>query len=59
MNLFKYFNEVVEEVKKVSWPTSKKTIEMTTLVVVVSVLLALYTGILDFAFSQLMKFFIK
>lgn len=59
MNLFKYFNEVVEEVKKVSWPTSKKTIEMTTLVIVVSVLLALYTGILDFAFSQLMKFFIK
>lgn len=59
MSLFKYFSEVVEEVKKVSWPTPKKTTEMTTLVIFVSVLLALYTGILDFAFSQLMKFFIK
>jgi preprotein translocase subunit SecE len=59
MNLFKYFSEVIGEVKKVSWPTTKRTAEMTTLVIVISVLLAFYTGSLDFIFSQLMKFFIK
>ncbi len=58
MKFLKYIDEVVDETKKVSWPNSKKTTEMTALVIIVSLALALYTGVLDSIFSGLMSFFI-
>lgn len=54
-----YFGEVVRELKKVSWPDKKQTINQTFLVIVVSLLVALYIGSLDFAFQQIMKLLVK
>ncbi|PIR61515.1 MAG: preprotein translocase subunit SecE [Candidatus Pacebacteria bacterium CG_4_10_14_0_8_um_filter_43_12] len=47
-----YLREVSEEVKKVSWPSRKQTIEMTILVVGVSLLISAYIGALDYVFQQ-------
>lgn len=50
----KYFTEVTEEVKKVTWPTRQQTIDMTVLVVGVSLLIGVYIGTLDFIFQELL-----
>lgn len=39
--------EVVEELKKVTWPTRKETIRLTIVVVIVSLITAFYIGIID------------
>lgn len=50
----KYLNEVSEEVKKVSWPSRQQTLDMTVLVVGVSLLIGIYIGALDFMFQELL-----
>ena len=54
-----YFKEVVRELKKVSWPSRKQTVNKTILVIVISILLAVYLGGLDFAFQKLTETLIK
>lgn len=49
----KYFNEVIQELKKVTWPSKQQTIDMTILVLVVSVIIAIYLSGLDYIFKQL------
>ncbi len=50
----KYVREVTQEIHKVSWPSREQTIMMTTLVVVTSVGVGLYIGLLDFLFERLL-----
>lgn len=50
----KYLNEVSEEVKKVTWPSRQQTMDMTVLVVGVSLLIGVYIGALDFLFQELL-----
>lgn len=50
----KYLNEVSEEVKKVTWPSRQQTIDMTVLVVGVSLIIGIYIGALDFIFQELL-----
>ena len=51
----KYFKEVVDELQRVTWPSRQQTIEMTILVVGVSVIIGAYIGALDFGFSKLLE----
>ena len=50
----KYFQEVISEVKKTSWPSKKVTKEMTILVLVVVLLLAIYLGVIDFLLQKIL-----
>jgi preprotein translocase subunit SecE len=54
-----YLREVRDELQKVTWPTRKQTIQKTTLVVAVSVVVGLYIGLLDYLFTQLTGLLIK
>jgi len=54
-----YLSEVREELKRVTWPTRQQTVQKTTLVVVVSVLVGVYIGILDYLFTQVAAVLIK
>lgn len=49
-----YINEVIREIKKVTWPTKKQTQDMTLLVIGVSLVVGLYISLLDFIFQKLM-----
>ncbi len=49
-----YLKEVVQELKKVSWPSRQETLNKTLLVIVVTTLLAVYVGGSDFLFQRLM-----
>lgn len=43
----KFLQEVRSELKKVNWPTREETIRFTFVVIVISVLVAVYVGALD------------
>lgn len=44
----RYFQESLEEMKKVTWPTKKETYNYTILVIVISLVVAAFLGILDY-----------
>ncbi|MCX7997180.1 MAG: preprotein translocase subunit SecE [Patescibacteria group bacterium] len=39
--------DIVEELRKVTWPTRKDTINLTIVVIVISLLIGAYIGIID------------
>ena len=43
-----YATESVAELKKVTWPTREETIKHTILVISISLLIALFLGLLDY-----------
>jgi preprotein translocase subunit SecE len=43
-----YIRESIAELKKVTWPTRKQTINYTLLVIGISLALAIFVGIADF-----------
>ncbi len=50
--LVQFFEESKVEIKKVVWPTRKETITTCVAVLVVSVVIAIYLGIVDLALSK-------
>lgn len=50
-----YFRESFEELKKVTWPTRKETLQKTLTVIIFSVGVALFLGALDILFSFLLQ----
>ena len=53
-----YFVGVASELKKVTFPTKNEVVQMTTLVVTLSFLLALMVGLLDFAFRYAVRWLV-
>jgi len=49
----KYIKQVVSELKKVTWPSKEQTINQTVLVVIVSLVVAVYIGGIDYLLQQL------
>lgn len=47
------FRETVGELRKVSWPTRKEAINLTYIVVIVMVVMAIFLGGVDFVFFRL------
>lgn len=50
-----FLAEVWSELKKVHWPTRKETYAATIVVVVITVLVAVYLGVVDYAVSHLVR----
>ena len=50
-----FFNEVVKEMKKVTWPTKDELKESTLIVIVVCLLIAAFTYVIDMAISYIIK----
>jgi len=50
-----YIKEVIEEGKKVTWPTRKQTIFFTIAVLIISMITAYFLGFFDFLFAQGLK----
>lgn len=50
-----FFQDVVKEMKKVTWPTKAELIESTKIVIVVCIILALFTYVIDMLISQVFK----
>lgn len=54
-----FFGEMVEELKKASWPTAQELRESTVLVIVASLLLGLFTSLADFSLYQVVDMFTR
>ena len=48
-----YFREVIQELKKVSWPSRIQTQEKTLVVLATSLVIGLYLGLADYIFQQI------
>ena len=54
-----FLKEVKSEMKKVTWPNKKETINYTVIVVVLSFLTIIFLGGFDFLLAQLRNLIIK
>ena len=50
-----FFQDVVSELKKVTWPTQKETIKMTTVVIIATVIVGAYVGSIDYALTKVIE----
>ena len=48
--------DLFSELKKVTWPTKAETIRLTIVVVVISLIIGLYIGIIDFLLAKALEF---
>ena len=54
-----YIKEVIAETKNVTWPTRSQTIIFTVAVLIISIGVAYYLGLLDFLFSKGLNFLLN
>lgn len=54
-----FVSEVRDELKKVTWPPRKEVIRLTLVVIVISLIVGIYVGVLDIAFAKLLEFLTK
>jgi preprotein translocase subunit SecE len=47
-----YIKEVLAEMKNINWPTKKQAVFYTVTVLVISIFVAYYLGLLDYLFSK-------
>ena len=54
-----YLKDTITELKLVRWPTRQETINLTVIVIAISVFVGLYIGGLDYMFTSLLKLITK
>ncbi|MBA3724692.1 MAG: preprotein translocase subunit SecE [Candidatus Levybacteria bacterium] len=47
----KFFRQIWDELKLVVWPTRKEVIRLTIIVIILSVIMGMYIGGLDYVFT--------
>ncbi len=52
----RFLQEVVSELKKVTWPTRMETLRSTILVIGISLLVGIYISVLDVGFAKALEF---
>lgn len=59
MNPVTFLREVKAEMEKVVWPTRNQAIQLTIMVIAISVLVGAYIGGLDFTFTNILNRLVK
>ena len=52
---FQFLREVNVELKKVTWPTRKQTVGLSVVVIVLSLIVSLFLGLIDIGLSSLIR----
>lgn len=47
-----FAGDVIEELKRVTWPTRKQTLRLTLIVVAISLIIGFYVGIIDILLAK-------
>lgn len=55
----KFINEVKVEASKIVWPERKVTMGLTTVVIVLSIVAAIYLGTVDLLLGKIVSFFLN
>jgi preprotein translocase subunit SecE len=53
--IFSFLRESKTELKKVKWPTKRETLQYTLVVIIISLVVAIFLGGLDYFLSLLLK----
>ena len=53
--IINFFSDVVKEMKKVTWPTKEELKESTTIVIVVCLIIAAFTYVIDMTIAEILK----
>jgi len=53
--IINFLNDVVKEMRKVTWPTKEELKESTTIVIVVCLIIAAFTYAIDMTIAQILK----
>ena len=53
--LSSFLQESKQELMRVNWPSREETIRLTTIVIVISLLIAFFLGALDFVFAYALE----
>ncbi len=53
--IINFFNDVVKEMKKVTWPTKEELKESTVIVIIVCLILAAFTYVVDLGITEVFK----
>jgi len=54
-----FIRQAYDELKQVVWPTRNEIIRLTGIVIILSILMGIYIGGLDWAFSQAIQLIVK
>ncbi|MGE5042366.1 MAG: preprotein translocase subunit SecE [Candidatus Levyibacteriota bacterium] len=54
-----FIKSVRAELLQVTWPNRQETIRLTAVVIIISVFVGVYLGVVDFGFAKLLEFIIK
>lgn len=54
-----FFQESMEELRRVNWPSRQETVQLTGVVIFVSVAIAVFLGVLDMIFTYGLELIIK
>lgn len=57
--LKEFFEESKVEIKKVTWPSRKETITTSIAVVVLTIVMSIYLGVVDLALAKVIKFILS
>jgi preprotein translocase subunit SecE len=55
----KFFDEVVQELQKVAWPSKDELIGSTMVVIAMTLVLSVFIGIVDFALKEIINTLVK
>jgi len=56
--ILSYLNDVRFELSKVIWPKKQEVLRLTLVVFLISGIIGIYVGVLDFAFTKVLEVFI-
>ncbi|OGK21985.1 preprotein translocase subunit SecE [Candidatus Roizmanbacteria bacterium RIFCSPHIGHO2_01_FULL_39_8] len=54
-----FTKDIIEELKKVTWPSRKETIRLTVIVIGISLIIGLYIGIIDILLTKALEMVTK
>ncbi len=54
-----FVNDIIDELKKVTWPSRETTIRLTIVVLLISLIIGIYIGIIDVALAKLLELLSK
>ncbi len=53
--ILNFFTDVTKEMEKVTWPSRDELMESTKIVIIVTLVIAVFAWVVDFAVSEILK----
>lgn len=57
--IINFFTDIVKEMEKVTWPSREELVESTKIVIIVTLVIAVFAWVVDFAVSEILKMILR